>query len=203
MNNQKQYTVIIIEPSPIVRIGLKTLLNESHGFIVQNMYSDFQSFRNNHADDAPNIIIINPAIISFYQQFSIKTLFADCNQTMFAAILYKYIHSDILHEFNCLLDICDDTPTIIKKLQDVAKEDLNRKKTNEDDNPDLSEREKEILASVAKGLTNKEIADKHHISIHTVVSHRKNIIRKTGIKTVSGLTLYAMFKNLISQSDLH
>lgn len=43
---------------------------------------------------------------------------------------------------------------------------------------ELSEREKEILVAVARGLTNKEIADQYYISIHTVISHRKNIARK-------------------------
>ena len=62
---------------------------------------------------------------------------------------------------------------------------------------ELSDREKEILVSVAKGMLNKEIADKYSISIHTVISHRKNITRKTGIKTVAGLTVYALLNNLI------
>ncbi len=62
---------------------------------------------------------------------------------------------------------------------------------------ELSDREKEILVSVASGLLNKEIADLHHISINTVITHRKNITRKTGIKTVAGLTAYAILNNLI------
>ena len=62
---------------------------------------------------------------------------------------------------------------------------------------ELSDREKEILVSVAKGKINKEIADEYNISIHTVISHRKNITRKTGIKTVAGLTVYALLNGLI------
>ena len=61
----------------------------------------------------------------------------------------------------------------------------------------LSPREKEILVCVAKGMLNKEIADANNISIHTVITHRKNITRKTGIKTVAGLTVYALLNNLI------
>ena len=61
----------------------------------------------------------------------------------------------------------------------------------------LSAREKEILVCVAKGMLNKEIADAENISIHTVITHRKNITRKTGIKTVAGLTVYALLNNLI------
>ena len=63
-------------------------------------------------------------------------------------------------------------------------------------------REKEILVSVAQGLLNKEIADKHHISINTVITHRKNITRKTGIKTVPGLTVYAILNNLVDINSI-
>ncbi len=49
-------------------------------------------------------------------------------------------------------------------------------------------------------MLNKEIADRYNISIYTVISHRKNITRKTGIKTVAGLTVYALLNNLI---DMH
>lgn len=65
----------------------------------------------------------------------------------------------------------------------------------------LSSREKEILVAVAKGMLNKEIADEFSISIHTVITHRKNITRKTGIKTVSGLTVYALLNGLVDVSD--
>jgi len=72
----------------------------------------------------------------------------------------------------------------------------------DNDSDTLSEREKEILVSVAKGMINKEIADKHNISINTVITHRKNITRKTGIKTVAGLTVYAILNNLIDVSAI-
>lgn len=61
----------------------------------------------------------------------------------------------------------------------------------------LSDREKEVLVLVAKGLLNKEIADKLCISVNTVITHRKNITRKTGIKTAPGLTVYAILGGLV------
>ena len=62
---------------------------------------------------------------------------------------------------------------------------------------ELTAREKEILICVAKGMLNKEIAGIYNISIYTVITHRKNITRKTGIKSVAGLTIYALLNNLI------
>ena len=74
--------------------------------------------------------------------------------------------------------------------------------TPEDDSDVLSAREKEILAAVAHGKTNKEIADDLFISINTVVTHRKNIARKTGINSIAGLTVYAILNHIVEINDL-
>ena len=66
----------------------------------------------------------------------------------------------------------------------------------------LSERETEVLKQVALGYTNQEIARQLYISKHTVISHRKNITSKLGIKTVSGLTVYAVLNNLIPKDQI-
>ena len=61
-----------------------------------------------------------------------------------------------------------------------------------------SQRETEVLRLVASGCINKEIAHRLNISINTVLTHRKNITAKLGIKSVSGLTFYAMMNGLIA-----
>ena len=66
----------------------------------------------------------------------------------------------------------------------------------------MSNRETEVLVRVAKGMTNKDISDVLNISVHTVITHRKNIVKKTGIKSVSGLTVYALLNNLIDESEI-
>jgi DNA-binding CsgD family transcriptional regulator len=70
------------------------------------------------------------------------------------------------------------------------------------ENSDLTAREREIVRLIALGYTNQQIAEKLFISPHTVVTHRKNITRKLGIKTISGLTIYAILNNLISLEEL-
>jgi regulator of cell morphogenesis and NO signaling len=66
----------------------------------------------------------------------------------------------------------------------------------------LTSRELQVLQLVACGSINKQIADKLSISLHTVISHRKNITRKLQIKTVAGLTIFALLNGLISSNDI-
>ncbi|MFV0418382.1 MAG: LuxR C-terminal-related transcriptional regulator [Dysgonomonas sp.] len=66
----------------------------------------------------------------------------------------------------------------------------------------LSQRELDVLRHVALGLLNKEVADKLSISLNTVLSHRKNITAKLGIKTVSGLIFYCITHGYISADEI-
>ncbi|HDR53015.1 MAG TPA: response regulator transcription factor [Mariniphaga anaerophila] len=79
----------------------------------------------------------------------------------------------------------------------------NKKQPKTIDSEELTAREKEVLKLVALGHSNKVIAEKLFISIHTVISHRKNITDKTGIKSISGLTVYAILNNLIDTETIN
>ena len=67
---------------------------------------------------------------------------------------------------------------------------------------ELSMREIEVLSLVARGYINKEIADKLNISMNTVITHRKNITEKLGIKSVSGLTIYAVMRGYVEADSI-
>ena len=67
---------------------------------------------------------------------------------------------------------------------------------------ELSDRERDVLIQVVKGLSNKEIADVLFISTHTVISHRKNIARKLNIHSTAGLTIYAIVNKLVDLNSL-
>ena len=71
-----------------------------------------------------------------------------------------------------------------------------------DGNNNLSSREIEVLKQIVKGCTNKDVGDQLCISLNTVLTHRKNIISKLGIKTVPGLTFYAITNGIISGSEI-
>jgi DNA-binding NarL/FixJ family response regulator len=201
MSASKMYRIVIVEPSLAIRLGVKSILEEEDDFGITAMYDDWSSFQNRIDKKPFDIVLINPAIINFYRHFTVKDLLPSHSDVLMVAIHYGYVDSATLEEFAGVLNIYDDGLKIRKKLHRTA-EALAHPRKAAADNIDLSEREKEILVSVAKGLTNKEIACRHCISVHTVISHRKNITKKTGIKTVSGLTVYAVFNNLVSQDDL-
>ena len=200
MKHPKKYRVVIIEPSEIIQEGIKLLLEKNPLFQVTTCFTDLQSFENKPIKNDFQIILFNPAI-QFHKTINLRSLFADYPNVYVIAILYQYVYAETLQNIDGVLDIYDEGWKIPKKILKII-ETTQPKEEQSADNIELSDREKETLIALAQGLTNKEIADKLHISTHTVISHRKNIVRKTGIKTVSGLTLYALFNNLISQDDL-
>jgi DNA-binding CsgD family transcriptional regulator len=116
------------------------------------------------------------------------------------ALVTVYTDESTLKGFDGIVGINDSKLKIINKLNQIAQ---STDKNEKPDDVELSKREIDVLVAVAKGLMNKEIADQMNISIHTVISHRKNITRKTGIKSVSGLTVYALLNNLIDENEVY
>ena len=122
--------------------------------------------------------------------------FTDAAVVAFPSI---FLEEEAGRQYDAVISLYDSPADIIHKLRNAVSvpKDSPAAEGNE-----LSAREKDILICVAKGLINKEIADLFNISIHTVISHRRNITRKTGIKTVAGLTVYALLNNLIDASSV-
>ena len=73
---------------------------------------------------------------------------------------------------------------------------------DEDKTDILSQREKEIIICIAKGLSNKEISDVLNISINTVMTHRRNISSKLQIHSIAGITIYAIANGLVQMSEI-
>ena len=88
------------------------------------------------------------------------------------------------------------SPAVAARLSAAVRGDIEReqRRTNLDL---LTGREREVLAGIAKGLTNKEIAAELGISHRTVETHRESLMRKLGIRTVAGLTKFSLEAGLI------
>ena len=90
--------------------------------------------------------------------------------------------------------------TLAEKQADVPSTTTEPNK--QEDATDLSQREKEIITCIVKGMSNKEIAEHLYISIHTVITHRKNIARKLQIHSPTLLTVYAIVNKLVDVSEV-
>jgi len=100
-----------------------------------------------------------------------------------------------------ILYLNDDEQQLTKNIKrNIALSEKQERQENAESN--LSEREQDVIREIALGKTNKEIAENLFISAHTVITHRKNITRKLGIKTVSGLTVYAILHKIIQMEEM-
>ncbi len=101
-----------------------------------------------------------------------------------------------------VVDTRKDQETILQDIKEFVTNTPKKSVWSEEDTSCLSERELDVLKQVALGCSNKLIAEQLHISIYTVITHRKNITEKLGIKTISGLTVYAIMNKLIDPEDV-
>ncbi len=83
------------------------------------------------------------------------------------------------------------SPPIARRLSDAVRGELARERRTNDLGT-LSPREREVLQGIARGQTNKEIAAALGISHRTVETHRESLMRKLRIRTVAGLTRFAL-----------
>ncbi|MEO8759298.1 MAG: response regulator transcription factor [Bacteroidia bacterium] len=67
----------------------------------------------------------------------------------------------------------------------------------------ISEREIEIIKNIARGLSNKQIAEKLFLSFHTVHTHRKNVMQKLRVNNTAGVVMFAVKNNLLVDEEIH
>ncbi len=196
MNN---ITIVVAEASYLIQQGLDAVLKKlGDNQVVQKM-DKAQGLFESLSSLKPNILILNPDLfesnIESLKEESAKL--GDCK----LVIISNDDEAEAKYSADVFLHYNDGQAKILSCLE-VLKDELIKKNKNEKSNEPISAREKNILKHIALGLTNKEIADQLFISIHTVVTHRKNITHKLGIKSVSGLTVYAILNNLIAMDEV-
>lgn len=199
MENKK--TVALIIPSAMVSKGLEDILDESGEFKVEECFRDISrpvEARLGTLD--PDVVIIDPSVLDFRSRKDGRSRLADICDSIVIALGGPGLTDEVLRQYDGSISIYDSREDILRKTRSSV--EAKQSETSVSDSGELSAREKEILVCVAKGMLNKEIADKLCLSIYTVITHRKNITRKTGIKTVAGLTVYALLNNLIDMSSV-
>jgi len=190
--------VIICETSEIVANGLAEIINGMAQFDVVLRVDSPERISEKILSSNANMLIIDPALLGYQNKDFLLQLGKEHPNVFVVALVTTYLDHSFMTPYNGVIELNDSRAKIIDKMNELVQNEASK---NSDD-VELSKRETDVLVAVAKGMMNKEIAEQMNISIHTVISHRKNITRKTGIKSVSGLTVYALLNNLIDEKDL-
>jgi regulator of cell morphogenesis and NO signaling len=112
------------------------------------------------------------------------------------------VMSDLWHTEQDFADHCAIEDDILRPALTNHRSRKTKVESPAQETEELSDRERDVLIQVVRGLSNKEIADVLCISQHTVISHRKNITRKLNIHSTAGLTIYAIVNRLVDLNSL-
>lgn len=195
----KQINIIVAESSLLIFEGLSLTINRALA-PVHIIHADSLNEIEKHLISLKqSTVIVNPSLI----QNNLKlftSLKNDYPFVKYIALVYAWFDPRVILQFDAVINISDSPDSIIAAIKKVTENDI---PTDPGQNGEiLSERETDVLKLLASGLSNKEIADKLNISINTVITHRKNISQKTGIKSAQGLTIYAVVKKIITFDNL-
>lgn len=187
--------ILLVEPSAIVGKGLLAMLQSQARFTVADVVSDADNVESLIEAHRPDVLIINPDLGPDLKKIR------NVGKVAVVALVYSHVPQSVLRHYDAIIDI-DASETEVVSVIDSVTTVSEGDGDSQGDGEGLTKREVSVLVLVAEGFMNKEIADKLNVSVHTVISHRKNITRKTGIKSVAGLTIYAMVNNLIDSKSL-
>lgn len=174
--------IALVGLSSLESIGIRSLIHHRHDIKVER----FVSLEHLPKDDEQDAYIVGAdsftANLDFFMPRKQKTLVVinDCLSNK------SNNGINIVSTYSDEMEIDKSLSFLIESLED-----------NESQHGNLSAREIEVLKLISSGRINKEIADELCISVNTVITHRKNISSKLGIKSASGLSLYAAMNGII------
>ncbi|MCE2616520.1 response regulator transcription factor [Phocaeicola oris] len=197
MNKSGSINVAVAELSPIVRTGVIAVLKRMPKMQIAPVeitsLNGLESLMEGHQ---PDVLIVDPLFERIfdveqfreqYPQMDMKIVSLQC--TVASTSMMKGYDANI-----GLFDSLDDIQETLEKMLSLNNGDS--------DQETLTQREKEVICCIVRGMTNKEIADKLFLSIHTVITHRRNIARKLQIHSAAGLTIYAIVNKLVDVSEV-
>ncbi|MDR0420722.1 MAG: response regulator transcription factor [Prevotellaceae bacterium] len=189
--------IIIAEPSVIVRTGIVSVLqqlNISNAKISE--IEDAEQLRNILGRQKYDILIINPIISGFFSLQQIKKESIN-NEMKYIALQNSLIDNFVLKNYDEVISLYDSVEHIKEKINNLIT--VSEQAVS---NESLTTREKEIIVCVIKGMTNKQIANELCVSMHTVISHRRNITTKLQIHSTAGLTIFAIVNKLVELDEI-
>lgn len=202
MNNP---LIAIVDPNTLAVLGLKHLLESVMPIITVDCYGSFAELMANHPDRYFHYFVELRVVLSnmsFFQNNKHKTIVlsnsavdADSPLGAFHTICVNQPEKQLLRSLLMLEQHAHAHGRNLPPMPAANTLEMNGQ-------PALSPREVQVLSLIVKGLINKEIADKLNLSLPTIISHRKNLMSKLGLHSVSALTIYAVMHGYVDVSDI-
>ncbi len=198
MNRANIPVIIILTPNTLMSMGLRSILESMLPFGIFKTCTEFSEIEHSAPEDFFHLFVSANIVVehgAFFEARRHKTII----------LTQGGVNSNILSSFH-QINIMASQPEIedsIKGLHHSAhgakhpQHPHNAPTSDVDSSEILSPREIEVTKLLVEGLINKEIATRLSISLTTVITHRKNIFEKLGIKSLAGLTLYAIMKGYL------
>ena len=190
--------IAIIDPNTLSCLGLSDLLEELIPGAVIRTFSSFAAFTDDTPDMYAHYFISSQVYLehtAFFLSRRPKTIVLSAGEAgpQLAGVL--------------TLNICQPEKELVRNIVQLHSHGHRhghpgKLPTNPPAGHELTAREIEVLVLVVKGLINKEIAGRLNIGLTTVISHRKNITEKLGIKSVSGLAIYAVMHGYVEADQI-
>ena len=181
--------IAIIDPNTLSVLGLKSILQTVMPIITVDMYGSFTELEANHPEQyfhyfvAMNVVLEN---MEFFSEHRRKTIvlspLASHHSPLkdFHSLCINVPEAELVRSILTLEQHAHGHGQNLPSMPKVLQQKI------------LSDREIEVMSLIVQGYINKEIADKLNIGLSTVITHRKNIMDKLGMKSVSALTIYAV-----------
>ncbi|MFI3258993.1 MAG: LuxR C-terminal-related transcriptional regulator [Rikenellaceae bacterium] len=185
--------IAILAPNILMGVGLRSILEKMIPFASFLVCDDFSSIERTEPEELFHIFVMANIVVErrdFFEARRNKTIILTSG-TPHAQLLEGYPQINIAASQ-------EQIEQTIRQLHTNAHGERQHPTSSESKPQEvLSSREIDVLRLVVEGYINKEIAHRLNIAITTVISHRKNIVEKLGIKSVAGLTIYAVMKRYI------
>lgn len=186
--------VAVVDPNTLSAVGLRQMLQNVIPIMTVDVYGSFAELEANEPEKyvhyfvAMSIVLQNRTFfINHRQKTIVLTTSANPNAQMsdFHCLCINVPENQLVRSLLMLEQHAHahgkNLPPIPRALQAKV----------------LTDREIEVLSLIVQGYINKEIADQLNIGLTTVISHRKNIMEKLGMKSVSALTIYAVMHGYV------
>lgn len=198
MKSQEIIHIAVAETSMIVRSGLVAVLRRLPDLNVQTVeITSKEGLQHSMEAHQPEILIVNPQFEGWFDLEAFKQQYARQDMKI-VSLICTVVDANQLKGYDESINLFDDLDAVAHKISTL----MNVNEEEDSDQNSLSQREKEIIGCVVRGMTNKEIAEQLFISVHTVITHRRNITRKLQIHSAAGLTIYAIVNKLVELSEV-